>query len=50
MNICLGTESRTLVPDLDIRKEMIACVDSYGVTGKYPEIATLNGAYAIGFS
>ncbi len=50
MNICLGTESRTLVPDLDIRKEMIACVDSYGVTPENAmKFATLNGAYAIGF-
>jgi adenosine deaminase len=34
INICLGTESRVLVSDLDIRKEMIACVDSYAISPK----------------
>ncbi|MFH1214305.1 MAG: amidohydrolase family protein [Candidatus Neomarinimicrobiota bacterium] len=50
INLCLGTESRALVPDLDVRKEMIACVDSYGVSPESAlKFATLNGAYAIGF-
>jgi len=50
LNLCLGTESRVFVPDLDMLKEMSECVDVYGIS---PEIAlkfaTLNGAYAIGF-
>ncbi len=50
INICLGTESRVLVSDLDIRKEMIACVDSYAISPESVlKFATLNGAYAIGF-
>ncbi len=50
LNICLGTESPALVPDMDMRKELIKCIDDFRVR---PEIAmkfaTLNGAYAIGF-
>ncbi len=50
LNICLGTESRMTVPDLDIRNEMIKGVDLYGVTPEnVMKFATLNGAYAIGF-
>ena len=50
INLCLGTESRVLVPDFDIRKEMIECVDTYGVSPELAlKFATLNGAYAIGF-
>lgn len=50
INICLGTESPSLVPDMDMKKELIKCIDDFHVR---PEIAmkfvTLNGAYAIGF-
>lgn len=50
INICLGTESPALVPDLDMRKELIKCIDDFHVR---PEVAmkfaSLNGAYAIGF-
>lgn len=50
INVCLGTESPALVPDLDMRKELIKCIDDFHVR---PEIAMkfacLNGAYAIGF-
>jgi 5-methylthioadenosine/S-adenosylhomocysteine deaminase len=50
INLCLGTESRVLVPDLDIRKEMVECVNTYGVSPELAlKFATLNGAYAIGF-
>ncbi|MCK9244526.1 MAG: amidohydrolase family protein [Candidatus Marinimicrobia bacterium] len=50
VNLCLGTESRALVPDLDIRKEMVDCVDLYGISPENAlKFATLNGAYAIGF-
>ena len=50
INICIGTESRTLVSDLDIRKEIIRTVDKYGVSPENAvKFATLNGAYAIGF-
>jgi len=39
-----------LVPDLDIRQEMIACVDTFGISPESAlKFATLNGAYAIGF-
>ncbi len=50
VNICMGTESAALVEDLDMRKDIIECIDQSGLS---PEIAikfaTLNGAYAIGF-
>ena len=50
INVCLGTESPTLVPDLDMRRELIKCIDDFHVR---PEIAMkfacLNGAYAIGY-
>jgi 5-methylthioadenosine/S-adenosylhomocysteine deaminase len=50
MNICLGTESRVVVPDLDLRKELAACVESYHLVPETAvKFATLNGAYAIGF-
>lgn len=50
LNLCLGTESRVLVPDLDIRKEMIDCIDTHGISPETAlKFATLNGAYAIGF-
>ena len=50
LNVCIGTESRLVVPDLDVRKEMLACVDHYGVRPEnVMKFATLNGAYAIGF-
>jgi len=50
VNVCLGTESPVLVPDLDMRRELIKCIDDFRVR---PEIAmkfaSLNGAYAIGY-
>jgi len=50
INLCLGTESPALVPDMDMRQELIKCIDDFHVR---PEIAmkfaSLNGAYAIGF-
>lgn len=50
INVCLGTESPVLVPDLDMRRELIKCIDDFQVR---PEIAmkfaSLNGAYAIGY-
>jgi len=50
LNVCIGTESRLVVPDLDVRKEMLACVETYGVRPEnVMKFATLNGAYAIGF-
>ena len=50
LNICLGTESKAIVPDLDIRSEIAKCVDLYGVSPEAAlKFATLNGAYAIGF-
>ncbi|MCK4715920.1 MAG: amidohydrolase family protein [Candidatus Marinimicrobia bacterium] len=50
VNICLGTESRSLVSDLNMRKEIISCIDKSGVTPETAiKFATLNGAYAIGF-
>jgi len=50
VNICLGTESRSLVSDLDMRKDIISCIDKSGVTPETAiKFATLNGAYAIGF-
>ncbi len=50
LNICMGTESKAIVPDLDIRSEMAKCVDLYGVSPEAAlKFATLNGAYAVGF-
>jgi len=50
VNICMGTESKTLSGDLDMRKEIAACVDQSGVSPEMAlKFATLNGAYAIGF-
>ncbi len=50
INICLGTESTAVVQDLDIKKELIKCVDDHGVNPNIAlKFATLNGAYAIGF-
>jgi len=50
VNICLGTESKSLVSDLDMRKEIINCIDKSGVMPETAiKFATLNGAYAIGF-
>ncbi len=50
INICLGTESKLIVPDLDLRKEIRHCVDQLKVTPEEAlKFATLNGAYAIGF-
>lgn len=50
INLCLGTESKAIVPDLDIRKEMVKCIDLYGISPEsVVKFATLNGAYAVGF-
>jgi cytosine/adenosine deaminase-related metal-dependent hydrolase len=50
INLCMGTESPSLVADLDMRKEIICCIDKYGVSPEFAfKFATLNGAYAIGF-
>lgn len=50
INLCMGTESASLVADLDMRKEIIHCIDKYGVSPESAfKFATLNGAYAIGF-
>ncbi len=50
INICLGTESKAFVEDLDMRKEIIKCINTYGVTPETAiKFATLNGAYSIGF-
>jgi cytosine/adenosine deaminase-related metal-dependent hydrolase len=50
INLCMGTESSTLVDDLDMRKEIIRCIDKFGVSPEFAfKFATLNGAYAIGF-
>ncbi|MBN2279635.1 MAG: amidohydrolase family protein [Candidatus Marinimicrobia bacterium] len=50
INVCLGTESPALIPDLDMRRELIKCIDDFHIR---PEIAMkfacLNGAYAIGY-
>ncbi len=50
INVCLGTESPSLVPDMNMRRELIKCIDDFHVR---PEIAMkfacLNGAYAIGY-
>jgi len=49
-NICLGTESRVVNNDLDLRNEMIRCVTKFKVSyDNALKFATLNGAYAIGF-
>lgn len=50
LNICIGTESKAAVPDLDMRKEIRFCITQYGVSPEAAiKFATLNGAYAIGF-
>jgi len=50
VNICMGTESKTLSGDLDMRKEIIECMNQSGVNPETAiKFATLNGAYAIGF-
>jgi len=50
VNICMGTESKTLSEDLDMRKEIIECISQSGVNPEAAlKFATLNGAYAIGF-
>jgi len=50
VNICMGTESKTLSGDLDMRKDIIECINQSGVnTETALKFATLNGAYAIGF-
>jgi len=50
VNLCLGTESRIVAGDLDIRQEMIKSIDLYGISPEMAlKFATLNGAYAIGF-
>lgn len=50
LNICLGTESRSSVPDIDIRKEILKCVELYSIPPDMTlKFATINGAYAIGF-
>ena len=50
INICMGTESKALAGDLDMRKELRTAVDLYGVSPDTAlKFATLNGAYAIGF-
>ncbi len=50
INVCLGTESPSLVKDMNMRRELIKCIDDFHVR---PEIAMkfacLNGAYAIGY-
>jgi len=49
-NLCLGTEGKSLVSELDLRQEMRRCVDNFGVSPENAlKFATLNGAYAIGF-
>ena len=50
LNICLGTESKALVRNLDLRADFIHCIHRYGTAPKDAlKFATLNGAYAIGF-
>lgn len=50
VNMCMGTESKTLSGDLDMRKEIIECIHQSGVNPETAlKFATLNGAYAIGF-
>lgn len=49
-NLCLGTESKLLVPDFDMRQELRLLVDQCGIAPENAlKFATLNGAYAIGF-
>jgi 5-methylthioadenosine/S-adenosylhomocysteine deaminase len=50
INVCVGTESKSIVSDLDIRKELVECVNLFGVSPETAlKFATLNGAYSIGF-
>ena len=50
LNICLGTESRISTPDLDMRKELVKCVETHSIPPDTAlKFSTLNGAYAIGF-
>jgi len=50
VNVCLGTEGKFMVEDLNIRKDIRLLVNEYGVSSENAiKIATLNGAYAIGF-
>lgn len=50
VNICMGTESKALAGDLDMRKEIVECINQTGVNiDTALKFATLNGAYAIGF-
>jgi 5-methylthioadenosine/S-adenosylhomocysteine deaminase len=49
-NLCLGSESKLLTPDFDLRQEMRLLVDKFGIMPEQVlKFATLNGAYAIGF-
>jgi len=50
MNVCLGTEGKYMVDDLDIKKELQTLVQDFGISAENAmKIATLNGAYSIGF-
>jgi len=50
VNICMGTESKAISGDLDMRKEIVECINQSGVSPETAfKFATLNGAYAIGF-
>ncbi|MCF7885868.1 MAG: amidohydrolase family protein [Candidatus Marinimicrobia bacterium] len=50
VNVCLGTEGKFMVDDLNIRKEIRLLIEEYGISAENAiKIATLNGAYAIGF-
>ena len=50
VNVCLGTEGKYMVDDLDIRKDIRKLVTDFGLSAEAAiKIATLNGAYAIGF-
>lgn len=50
VNVCIGTESKAIVSDLDIRKELIECVNLFRISPEAAlKFATLNGAYSIGF-
>lgn len=50
INVCLGTEGKFMVDDLNIRKDIRLLVNEYDIsTENAIKIATLNGAYAIGF-
>lgn len=49
-NLCLGSESKLLTSDFDLRQEMRLLVDKLGIAPEQVlKFATLNGAYAIGF-